>query len=107
MSPKHAVERWWLSGQRQRRPNIYHLFYKTFQLINSLCEISILIFLSDMVIDISKGNNLLVEKNLTSKTLLVDQKVNFEPCIWIDLKLTYSDRNLFPLSLGFEGRLTL
>ena len=54
-----------------------------------------------MVIDISKGNNLLVEKNLTSKTLLV------EPCIWIDLKLTYSDRNLFPLSLGFEGRLTL
>ena len=67
-----------------------------------------------MVIDISKGNNLLVvspvcswKKNLTSKTLLVDQKVNFEPCIWIDLKLTYSDRNLFPLSLGFEGRLTL
>ena len=32
-----------------------------------------------MVIDISKGKNLLVEKNLTSKTLQVHLKVNFEP----------------------------
>lgn len=69
-----TVHWWWLYGQKQRRPNNKYLLNETFQLINRLCKITTLMFISHMVIDISKGKSLLVVSPVASgkKKLHVD-----------------------------------
>jgi len=59
--PRAAVDRCGGCQDNDKGDQIFNTyFFLTIQLINRLCKITILIFMSDMVIDISKGKNLLV-----------------------------------------------